>query len=183
MINKKSMIGVLVILILGLLILIADYLHETNKDMNDIIESALEEKYKEKTAIEIFHINDIQDAVIVGFTYDDNNKIGYAVLKIDKYSRYSIIDIQVQENLITRASGVYYNNISLNNDNGDYEIWYIFLSNNSELSRIELTVNGGKTIDKEVESNPSLILIKIPNNSASFSSEILFVNKYGNLIS
>ena len=180
--KKKTGVIVLFILIVGFLAVMVIYSRNSSKDMTTLIEKAISKRYDEKKQIDIFTTYEIYDNVVVGFTLagKEQSKSGYAKLEKLNHSRYKLIKVNRFEDLTKRALDIYIDYISVFDDNHELKSYLLVIGMNAELSKIELTINDGEPINKEVDSNPSLTLLELPNEP--YEGEYLFYDKSGKQI-
>ncbi|WP_040950708.1 hypothetical protein [Gorillibacterium massiliense] len=182
MITGKRRIMILLIIIgISIPSAILIYSRNTGHDKVTLIGNHLSKQYKAKTLIKIFDNQEIYDKEIVGFTIvEEEQKCAFAVMQNNGHSNYKLIKLIPFEKLITRASDIYIQYIDLFDEKNEIVPYLVVLSLNADLSKIEMTVKDGKTIDKEIDANPSLTLIKLPIED--FTGEYLFYDRMGNLI-
>lgn len=180
--KKKTWVIILSILFVGYLAVMGIYSRNLSKDMTKLIEKAISKRYDEKKQIDIFTTYEIYDNIVVGFTLagKEQSKSGYAVLEKLDHSRYKLKKVNRLEDLTKRALDIYIDYISVFDEKHELESYLLVIGMNAELSKVKLTINDGKPINKEVDSNPSLTLVELPNEP--YEGEYLFYDKSGNLI-
>lgn len=179
--KKIWYIIILIAIIVFISKIVIYYNNTVSTDIAKLIEFNFSQKYEENiNNIKIVDTYDIYDKKIVGFTYDDNKKCSIAFLKRNGDSKYEMIRVKRYEILATRNLDIFYDYIYIYDENEEYARYLVVFSMNPELSKIKLTINGWETTYKEIISNPSITVLKIPEYN--FTGEYLFYDKSGNLI-
>lgn len=173
---KKKLLFLTLIIMCFIVILL---LPKQNNDITIIIKDALFEDNKENDQIEIFEINDVLKYKIIGFTYDNNSRCGYAVIQVLDHSRYKLISLKKSEEIKNRAHNIFNDVVYLWDDKTNTLIsYFVILNLNDNLSKIKFNFNLSEDII-ENQYTPSMILIKLPRE---YTGEYLFFDKLGNPI-
>jgi hypothetical protein len=150
--------------------------------MSKLIEKELSKLYGNGIQIKIFDTYEIYNNEIVGFTINENKKCGFAVMKRNRNSRYKLICVVRPKKLITRATDIFYEYITLNDEK--YELgaacYIVVLSMNDKFSKIKMVIDDREPIYKEIKTTPSLTVLEYPIGTSK--AEILFYDRLGNLI-
>ncbi|MBE5966931.1 MAG: hypothetical protein E7255_08195 [Lachnospiraceae bacterium] len=103
-------------------------------------------------------------------------------MKRDGNSRYKLICVVRPEKLITRATDIFYEYITLNDEK--YELgaacYIVVLSMNDKFSKIKMVIDDREPIYKEIKTTPSLTVLEYPIGTSK--AEILFYDRLGNLM-
>ncbi len=182
-VNKMKLFLIMLTIIISICIFfIVKHSSNTSSDMSKLIENSLSKQYGTDAQIEIFDTCEINfNNKIVGFTIDDSKKCGFAVMKEDGDARYELVNIYTSDKMIKRAFNIYNETVYLNEKQHDlYGEYFVVLSRNDELSKIQIAIGYGEPTYYVITSTPSLTVIGIPFGTSHF--EYLYYDKSGNLI-
>ena len=147
-------------------------------DMAGIINKSLSKSYNEKMQIEIFETSNILEYKIIGFTYDNNYKCGYAVMQ-KKNDRYKLLQLIRYERLMEAPYRIYRDTADLWDETAKQSIpYYVIISLNEQLSKIEYSLDSSRGTIENI-SSPSMMLFEILPNS---DNEFKLYDPSGNLI-
>lgn len=178
---KKSFFFMIVILITICISVIIICLPNTSTDMSALIESALSKQYNRNVNIEIFNTYESFECKIVGFTIVGSKKCGFAVMREDRNAQYELVSVYTSDKMIKKAFDIYIEHVYLNDQQHDlYDEYFIVLSINDELSKIQMAIDYGQPTYNMITSTPSLTVIEIPFGTSHL--EYLFYDKMDNPI-
>lgn len=153
--KRIAIISFFIIVFIGLVLLV-----NGEVGMEEQIARDIKDRYSKDISVSIFNNTEIEDGHIIGYIYHEDNISGIGFAYFEKKSNESLElkNCYIDYKLTERASGVY--NRSLYT--GDYLRYFIVISENPELEKIELIYSGEKHNIKITEGVPAIAMIELP---------------------